>query len=303
MTSTRILVSGSSGLVGKALVNKLIERGDDVYTLVRDKNLASDKSIYWNPGTHTIDNDHLAKIKPEVVVHLAGEPIIGRWNEAKRQRILDSRVIGTRLIAETIAKLDKQPKKMVCASAVGIYGNKGEQLVSEQTSTPGEGFLAQVVEEWEQAALPAKECGICVSHLRMGAVLSAEGGALKKQLKPFKLGLGGPIGSGMQWMPWVGIDEVINMFCFAIDNDLDGAYNAVGPTPARVKDQAKAIGRALKRPVMFRVPAFVVRRIFGDLADEMLLASQKVIPARFEALGYEFLDRTVHGAIVRALKK
>lgn len=299
----RILMSGASGLVGTALVAALRARGDDVGALVRGDAAADGLDVRWDPAAGSIDVDALARGSFDAVVHLAGEPLLGRWNDDKRASILASRVDGTGLLARSIAALDAAPRALVCASAVGIYGSRGEEVLTEQ-SRPGEGFLADVVRQWEAAAEPAREAGIRTVHLRAGAVLAKSGGALAEQLLPFRLGVGGPVGGGRQWSAWVGLDEIVAIFLFALDDArVEGAVNAVGPTPARQSQHAKAIGRALHRPSFMPVPAFAVRLLFGAVADELVLASQKVVPARLEALGYEFQDRTVDGAMRRALAR
>lgn len=299
----RILVSGAGGLVGKALVAALRERGDEVGALVRGGGAPGPLDVAWDPSSGAVDQGALEDGDFDVVVTLAGEPLLGKWNDEKKQRIRDSRVNGTRGLAEALAKLERRPSTFVCASAVGIYGDRGDELLTEQ-STAGTGFLADVVTAWEAAADPARDAGIRTVHMRMGVVQAADGGALKEQLLPFKLGLGGPVGSGKQWVPWVSLTELVAMYLFAIDTDsIDGPVDAVGPTPARNKEYAKSITRALHRPMIFGVPAFAARAMFGEVADALLLASQKVLPARLEAAGYEFLDRTVFEAVERELAK
>jgi uncharacterized protein (TIGR01777 family) len=289
-------------MIGETIAAALRARGDEVAALrrgSRDGVVAPD--VWWDPAAGSIDVDALAAGRFDAVIHLAGEPILGRWNDEKRARIRDSRVSGTTLLAESIAGLNDRPGVFVCASAVGLYGDRGEELLTER-SPRGNGFLADVVDVWEASADPARSARIRTVHLRAGAVQSPRGGALKEQLLPFRLGVGGPIGSGRQWAPWVGVTELARIFLFAIDTpELDGIVNAVGPTPARASEYAKALARELHRPTFMKVPAFVGRAIFGALVDDLILASQKIVPAKLEGAGYEFLDRTIAGALHREL--
>lgn len=297
----RILISGAHGMVGTALREALEQRGDDVGALVRGT-ASGPLDVAWDPAQGTIDQAALAAGGFDAVVHLAGEPLLGRWTDSKREAILHSRVSGTRTLAQALAGLDTKPQAFLVASAVGIYGNRGDELLSEE-SAPGGGFLADVVQQWEAAADPAREAGIRTAHLRMAAVLSTRGGALKEQLMPFKLGLGGRVGSGKQWMPWIGLDECIRIWLLALDDDrVTGPVNVVGPTPARNVDFVKALGQQLHRPTLLPVPVPALKlRYGGDLVDEMLLYSQKIVPSRLEGLDYEFEDRTINRAIARAL--
>lgn len=300
----RVLVSGSSGMIGRAVVQALRGRGDEVGSLVRGAGAASGLDVRWDPGAGTIDADALAEGRFDAVVHLAGETLVGRWTREKRDRILSSRVDGTRTLAEALASLapDVRPRVLLCASATGWYGDRGDELLPDDAPA-GRGFLASVVQAWEAAADPARAAGIRTAHLRMSAVQSPDGGALGKQLLPFRLGLGGPIGSGAQWMAWIGLHEVTRVVQFALDDDrFDGPVNCVGPTPCRNRDHAKALGRVLGRPAVLPVPALALKLAMGaDLVDEMLLASQKVVPARLEGLGFEFVDRTIEDALRREL--
>jgi uncharacterized protein (TIGR01777 family) len=284
----RVLVSGAHGLVGSALCAALEERGDEAVALTRGS----------EPGT--FDEAALTAGRYDAVVHLAGEPLLGRWTDDKRAAIRDSRVLGTTMVARTLAGLDEaqRPGALLVASAVGYYGDRGEELVTEQ-SAAGDTFLSSVVSEWEAAAQPARDAGIRTAHLRMAAVQSREGGALKEQLLPFRLGLGGRVGSGRQWMPWIGLHEAIRVWLLAIDDErVEGPVNVVGPTPARNAQYVKALGRVLHRPTLLPVPLPILRaRYSSQLVDEMLLHGQKVVPAKLEALGFEFEDRTVEQAL------
>lgn len=299
----RVLMSGASGMIGSAIREQLLARGDEVGALVRDGG-SSGLDVTWDIDAGTIDEAALAAGRFDAVVHLAGEPLLGRWTDAKRTLIRDSRVNGTTLLASAIAALDAPPAVFAIASATGIYGNRGEEVLTEQ-SAPGGGFLAGVVQEWEAAADPARAAGIRTVHLRMSAVQSPGGGALGQQLLPFKLGLGGRFGSGRQWTPWVGLTEAAKMWLFALDTDaVEGPINAIGPTPIRNAEYVRALGRVLHRPTVLPTPVPAVKLVYGSqLVDEMLLYSQKAVPARLEALGYEFLDRTIDDALRRELAK
>ena len=297
----RVLMSGAKGMIGSAIRTALEERGDEVGALVRG-GTSSGLDVAWDIEAGTLDTAALAAGQFDAVVHLAGEPLLGRWTDEKRRRIRDSRVDGTALLATSIAALEQRPAVFAVASATGIFGDRGDEVLTEQ-SAPGSGFLAGVVQEWEDAAEPARAAGIRTVHVRMSAVQSPEGGALGQQLLPFKLGLGGRLGSGQQWTPWVGLTETARMWLYALDTaELDGPVNAIGPTPIRNKDYAKALGHVLKRPAILPTPVPAVKLMFGgQLVDEMLLQSQKAVPARLEALGYEFLDRTIEQALRREL--
>lgn len=280
----RILVSGSTGLLGSLLVERARARGDEVVPLVRRDGEAG---VRWDPANGRIEGDVSGF---DAVVHLAGENIAGRrWNEAFKARVKDSRVDGTRLLAQALADCAQPPKVLVCASATGIYGNRGDEVLDE-SSEPGEGFLAEVGRAWEAAADPARAAGIRVVHVRVGIVLSREGGALAKMLTPFKLGLGGRIGPGTQYWSWITRADVVRAFLFAVDReDLRGPVNAVAPGPVTNAEFTKVLGRALGRPTVLPLPAFAARLMMGrEMADELLLASVRARPAVLEAAGFEF---------------
>lgn len=298
----RVLVSGASGMIGSAIVAALRERGDEVGALVRPGRTPGHLDVPWDPAAGTIDAEALAAGRFDVVAHLAGESLLGRWNEALKREIRESRVRGTRVLAEALAALEQPPSAFVVSSAVGFYGDRGDELLVEG-SEQGGGFLADVVRDWEAAADPARAAGIRTVHMRMAAVQGVQGGALKAQLLPFRLGVGGKVGSGTQWAPWVGLTEVVRMWCFAIDDpEVGGVVNAVGPTPVRQAQYARTLGRVLRRPAIIPAPVPLMKlALGGDLVREMLLASQKVVPARLEGLGYEFIDRTIEDALRREL--
>ncbi|MFT4543168.1 MAG: hypothetical protein ACI835_005637 [Planctomycetota bacterium] len=282
--SRTILVSGSSGLVGRALRRGLAARNRPSTRLVRSQNAGSD--VTWDPSRGLIDGD---AIDSDAVVHLAGESIAeGRWSKRKMLAIRSSRVLGTRLLAETLAALPKPPSVLVSASAIGFYGDSGDEVLRESSRT-GTGFLAEVCDEWERATEPAKAAGIRVVNLRLGIVLAREGGALKKMLLPFKLGAGGRIGSGQQFMSWIHIDDLVSVICRAIDDEnLSGPVNAVAPSPVRNREFTRALAKQLRRPAIAPMPALVARILFGRMANELLLASAQVQPAALLTQGFEF---------------
>jgi uncharacterized protein (TIGR01777 family) len=282
-----IAVTGSTGLVGSALVDALEARGDLVRRLVRREVEDGDREIRWIPSANQIDAAELNGV--DAVVHLAGENIAGgRWTESFKRRIRDSRTQATNLLCQALAGLEMKPSVLVSASATGYYGNRGDEVVDE-SSPPGSGFLAEVCRDWEAATGPAREAGIRVVNLRIGPVLSPEGGALAKMLLPFKLGLGGVIGSGRQWLSWIALDDLISAIQFALENDsLAGPANAVAPGAVTNHDYTKTLGRVLGRPTIFPMPAFAARLAFGEMADEMLLGGVHVQPAALEAAGFQF---------------
>ena len=296
----RILVTGSSGLVGTALLSHLHAEGHDVLRLVRGDSPVAPTEIRWDPARAAIDEEGLEGL--DEVVHLAGEGLAeGRWTRARKDRIWRSRVEGTRLLAEALARRRAKPRALVSASATGYYGNRGDQPLDESCG-PGSGFLARLCEAWEGATEPAARAGIRVVRLRTGVVLSSAGGALPKMLPAFQLGLGGPLGTGSQYLPWIALDDLLRVIEVAIaDEALRGPVNAVAPCPATSREFALALGRALHRPAAVPVPAFLLRIAVGELADEGLLASQRVMPARLLATGFSFRHPELAEALRHAL--
>ena len=280
----KVAVTGASGLIGSALVPALREAGHDLVTLVR-RPAATAAEVVWDPEAGTIDEAGLAGV--DAIVHLAGLNLGTRWTPAKKQAILDSRVNGTRLIAETAARLSPRPSALVCASAIGLYGERGDEILTE-SAPRGDGFLADVVAAWESAADPARESGIRVVSLRQGLVLTRSGGALGRLLLPFRLGLGGPVGSGRQWWSWVALDDVVLAYVHILERPLAGALNVTAPEPVRNRDFVKALGRALHRPALAPFPAFAVKGLLGEMGEELLLTSQRVLPAGLTADGFAF---------------
>lgn len=290
----KVLVTGSSGLIGSALTTSLEADGHTVVRLPRKP--ASAGAPYWDPGKGIIALAGVGDI--EAVVHLAGDNISqGRWTAQKKARILDSRVIGTRLLAEHFAASGNKPKVFVSASAIGVYGHRGDELLDE-TSPPGTGFLADVGRQCEAATAMATQAGIRVVHARFGIVLSAEGGALGEMLPPFRMGLGGVLGSGNQYLSWVGIVDVVRMIRHAIATEsLHGPVNLVAPKPVTNREFTQALGRALRRPTWLAMPAFAARLAFGEMADEALLSSIRVLPRKMLDSGYEFLHPDLASAL------
>jgi len=286
MTSLRILISGASGFIGSALAASLGAAGHRVVRLVRRAPRPGQEEVRWHPAAGEIDLGGLSNL--DAVVHLAGENIAGRWTTAKKARIRESRVRGTRLLCEALAGLVLAPRTLVCASAIGWYGDRGEETLTEASAT-GRGFLAEVCREWEAAAEPALGRGIRVAHLRFGVVLSRAGGPLQLMLPPFRLGFGGALGSGRQWFSWVAIDDALGAIHHALSEEsLRGPVNVVSPTPVSNLDFTRTLAAALRRPACLRVPAPMLRLLFADMADEALLASARVLPARLQADGYAF---------------
>ena len=295
-----IVVSGATGLVGSALNKELEGKGHSVIGLSRSKP-SSENTIRWDPSRGQIDDSRLEGVG--AVVHLAGENIVGRWTEEKKRKILDSRVQGTRLLAEAIAGLSEKPRTMVCASAIGYYGDRGNELLRED-SGPGDAFLSEVVKEWEASAKPAREAGIRVSNLRFGIVLSPEGGALGTTLPLFKIGGGGKVGSGKQWWSWVALDDVVGALVHALEDDsVEGAVNVASPNPLTNAEYTKVLGNVLNRPTFFPAPAPVLRLALGEVADELLLASARVEPAKLKETGYEFRYPELEGALLHLLER
>lgn len=279
-----VLISGATGLIGSALIPELEARGHSVRRLTRTPRREGD--IRWDLDAGTIDGDLSGT---DAVVHLAGESIAeGRWTEEKKRRILESRRKGTRLLAQTVADLAEPPSVMVSVSATGYYGDRGNELLTEE-SEPGDLFLSEVCREWEAAADLARRAGVRVVHPRIGIVLSTEGGALGTTLPIFKLGGGGKIGSGRQYWSWISLEDVIGAIVHALDNDdLDGPVNVVTSDPPTNAEYTKVLGKVLSRPTFFTVPAPAARLGLGEIADELLLASARVEPVRLQETGYSF---------------
>ena len=296
-----IIVSGTNGLIGRALVPALESAGHRVTRLVRGRARPGWAEIAWEPETGRIAPQ--AMEGAEAVVHLAGESIVGRWTADKKRRIYESRVRGTQVLCEALRQVVKAPQVFVCASAIGYYGDCGERLLLEENRA-GRDFLARVCADWEAAAGRAAERGIRVVSARMGMVLSSSGGALGQMLPPFRIGAGGVLGSGRQYMSWIALDDVVGAIAHVLTTDsLHGPVNFVAPEAVRNQEFTKTLGRVLRRPTRFGVPAFAVRLLFGELAEALLLASTRVEPAKLLASGYSFGFRELEGALRHLLSK
>lgn len=296
-----VLVSGSTGLIGTALVAALREGGHRVVRLVRSGGGGRDE-VRWDPAAGTIEAEKLEGI--DAVVHLAGEGIAeGRWNAEKKARIMDSRRHGTGLLARALAGMETPPRVMVSTSAIGYYGDRGNELLSE-SSSPGELFLSKVCVEWEAAAEPARAAGIRVVHPRIGIVLSTKGGALKQTLPIFKLGLGGKIGSGGQYWSWISLDDVVGSLIHVMETEsLSGPVNVVAPDAPTNAGYTKVLGSVLNRPTLFPLPAPAARLMLGEVADELLLPSARVEPVRLQETGYRYQHPKLEGAFRQLLKR
>ena len=285
----KVLISGSTGLIGSALISALVTNaGHDVVRLVRSAPKSDGSEVYWDPESERIDTVGLEGM--DAVVHLAGENIgSGRWTRNKKARIFDSRVKGTRLLCESLANLNHPPQVLVCASAIGYYGSRGAEVMNEGSAS-GTGFLADVCREWEIATEFVDHAEIRVVNLRMGIVLSLAGGPLEKMLPPFKMGVGGILGNGRQYMSWIALDDAVGAIHHTLVTDsLQGPVNNVAPHPVTNREFTKALGRVLRRPTLFPLPSFGLRIMFGrEMANELFLSSTRVEPARLLETGYAF---------------
>jgi uncharacterized protein len=295
----RILGSGLSGPIGGAVLPELLASGHSITRLVR-RPASGGNEVTW---------DLSRPMAPEqvsgfdAVIHLAGETIVGRWTPAKKQSIRDSRVLGTRHLCEALARAAVKPRVLVCASATGYYGSRGEEELDE-SSAPGGNFLAAVCRDWEAATIPAAQAGSRVVNLRFGVVLSPRGGALAKMLPAFRLGAGGRVGSGLQYWSWVSITDVAGAVLHALAHeDLLGPVNVVAPGPVTNREFTRVLGDVLHRPTLLPMPAFAVRAAFGQMGDELLLASARVLPSKLQSSRYSFRDPDLAGALRNLLRK
>jgi hypothetical protein len=298
----KILVSGSSGLIGSELVRCLSSRGCEMIPLVRTQSAAVKHAVSWDPPAGMLDAARIEGL--DAVVHLAGENIAaGRWTAERKRRIRESRTEGTRLLASTLSRLLRPPRVLVSASAIGYYGDRGTEILREDSS-PGRGFLPEVCTAWEEAAAPAADRGIRVVLLRIGIVLTAAGGALARMLPPFRLGMGGKIGGGGQYMSWIAIDDLIGVvFRCLEDNALTGPVNAVAPNPVTNRDFARVLGRVLARPAILPLPSFAARLLLGQMADELLLAGARVLPVKLTEAGHQFRYSDLEAAFRHVLAR
>ena len=290
-----IAVSGATGFIGSALVDALTAAGHPVRRLIRERDGARPADVLWDPAAGTLDPQALDGV--DAVIHLAGEPIAQRWTADAKQRIRESRVRGTQLIARTMASLERPPRVLVSGSAMGIYGDRGDEELDE-SSPPGSGFLADVATEWEAATEPAARAGLRVVTLRTGLVLGPAGGALGKMLLPFRLGVGGRIGSGRQWVSWVALHDAVRAIMHAASTEaVSGPINVCAPIPVRNAEFTTILGRVLGRPTIVPVPALAMRLLFGEMGEATLLASQRMRPARLVETGYRFRFPTLEAAL------
>ncbi len=302
----KVIITGSGGLVGRALVRSLLADGHSVTRLVRGGaqqfRTPGSAAVEWNPESGAVDAKELEG--HDAAVHLAGEPVAeGRWDDEKKRRIMDSRAKGTRVLAETLASLSEKPRVLVSASATGFYGDRGAEVMREESAS-GEGFLSEVCREWEKATLAASQAGIRVVHLRIGFVLSGEGGGLPRMLTPFKMGVGGKVGDGRQYVSWITLEDLVRIIRRAIEDEaLRGPINAVAPGAVTNEEFTKALGHVLGRPTFLPVPVFALRLAFGEVADAVMLASTRVEPARLKDAGFEFEDTDIEAALRHVLKK
>jgi uncharacterized protein (TIGR01777 family) len=289
----RILVTGASGPIGTALLSSFDPHDTRIVRLVRS-GAKTEEQLSWNP---------LGPVPPEAVsgfdavIHLAGESVVGRWTAAKKRAIRESRILGTRNLTTALAQARGRPRLLICASAVGFYGNRGDELLTEE-SAGGSGFAAELGREWEAASRIAAEAGIRTVNLRLGLVLSAKGGALEKMLTPFKLGLGGRLGPGTQWWSWIHVDDIVGAIHHIIHTvSLSGPVNLVAPEPVRNNEFTRVLASVLRRPALFPLPAFAARLAFGEMAQELMLTSQRVLPGKLAASGYAFRFRELRAAL------
>jgi uncharacterized protein (TIGR01777 family) len=291
----RVAVTGASGLIGTALLPALREAGHDVTRLVRRAPVEPDE-VEWNPTARTIDAAALEGV--DAIVHLAGENLGRRWTSERRRRIRESRVNGTRLVAETVARLEPRPT-LLAPSAVGFYGQRGDEELTE-SSAAGEGFLPDIVRAWEEAAEPARDAGARVVRFRQGMVLSSKAGALARMLLPYRLGVGGRVGSGRQWWSWVTIDDVVSAYLYALDRPLEGVYNLAARAVTNA-DFVRALGAVLHRPTVIPVPGLAIKLLWGEMGEEVLLGSQRVLSARLPEAGFAFAHPEIRAALEHVL--
>jgi uncharacterized protein (TIGR01777 family) len=298
---SRIAITGSTGLIGEALAVSLAGDGHRVVRLVRDASRAGAEDVVWDPARGTIDAARLEGV--DAVVHLAGEPIgASRWTPATKRAILDSRVQGTELIARTVAALDTPPAVLVSSSAVGVYGDRADEELTED-SDQGDDFLAEVCIAWEAAAAPARDAGVRVVHPRTGVVIAKDGPLIDKVELPFRLGVGGRVGTGRQYVPWISLADEIAALRFLIDTPLEGPVNLVGPSPATNAELTSALGTVLRRPTLLPIPAFAIRLLYGEMGETLATVSQRVLPARLLAAGFTFQHTTILAALRTAFQR
>ena len=298
----KVLVTGSSGLIGSALLAELERGGNSVHVLVRRESQRGPNAIFWNPASAILKTSDLEGF--DAVVHLGGESLAaGRWTQSRIRSIRESRITSTQLLCRTLTKLSHPPRVLACASAIGFYGSRADEMLTEE-SAAGSGFLAELGVEWEEAAKSALDSGIRVVSLRFGLVLSSDGGALEKMLTPFRFCLGGPLGTGRQFWSWIAIEDAIRAICHTLETaNLSGPVNIVSPQPVSNREFTKTLGSVLSRPAICAVPSAVLRVAMGRMADEALLSSARVKPERLIETGFEFRHPDLTGALEHLLKR
>lgn len=285
MTNT-VAITGAGGFVGKALCQYLIKNEYQILKLIRNSPGSNDE-IQWDPDAGCADYKKLENCK--AFIHLAGESIFSlRWNEKKKQKIKNSRILGTRNIISDLLKLQQPPEVFICASAIGFYGDRKDEILTEN-SAKGMGFLADTAELWEKESAILVKNNIRVVNLRLGIILGSQGGALKKMLLPFRLGLGGPLGNGKQYMSWIALEDVVSIIKRSIEDNISGSVNVTSPNPITNEMFTKTLAKKLHKPAFFRIPAPILKLVLGEMAEELLLSSQRVIPEKLTGAGYKFV--------------
>jgi uncharacterized protein (TIGR01777 family) len=297
----KILISGATGLVGKHLIPTLEAKGHEIFSLVR-KAPKNEREIQWDAETGLNENEQGRLEDFDAVIHLAGEPIAQTWTKEKKRALRESRVQGTKNLVNALGKTKNPPKHFISASAIGYYGNREDEILTEE-SAPGEGFLPEMCVAWEAEARKAADFGARVVFLRTGIALSKDGGALAQMITPFSFGVGGVVGSGKQWMSWIELDDLISVINFTLENErARGAVNATAPNPATNETFTKTLGEVLNRPTFIPIPEFGVKFMFGEMGETLLLQGNRVLPKKLEDLGFTFKYPELKEALKKAME-